>query len=140
MPSPQSRISSDTVTFDYSSFDGCFRIGEGVGAFETQWSKASDTTIHCYNDPSSIKGVTLAPQSARLADITDASQLDYSSRSRTPQEGRIVVLQNTNGFYAALQILDIKDDSRGDDKDELTFRYWILTDGTKDFSKASLEL
>jgi hypothetical protein len=48
------------------------------------------------------------------------------------------MLQNTNGFYAALQILDIKDDSRTDDRDELSFRYWILTDGTKDFSEVQL--
>ena len=135
VPSPQSRAPSGTATFDYSSFDGRFRIGDGVCLFETSWSRASDTTIHCLNDPPSIKGIALAPRGAELGDITDASALDYTSRSRMPEEGRIVVLQNTNGLYAALQILDIKDDTRSDDRDELTFRYWILTDGTKDFSK-----
>jgi hypothetical protein len=53
---------------------------------------------------------------------------------RTPEKGRFIVVQNANGFYAALQIIDIKDDTRGDPADELAFRYWILTDGSKDFS------
>lgn len=139
VPSPRSRTPSGIATFDYSSFDGRYRIGYGVCLFETAWSKAGDTAIHCYNDPSSIRGVALAPRNSKLNDIVDASVLDYSSRVRTPEEGRIVVLENDNGFYAALQILDIKDDTRSDDKDELSFCYWILTDGTKDFSKAGPE-
>lgn len=135
IPSPHSRESSGTATFDYSGFDGLYRIGDGTYLFETKWSKASDTNIYCYNDPSSIRGVALAPRNATVSDITDASTLDYTSRSRTLEGGRIVVLQNTNGFYAALQIQDIKDDTRRDDRDELTFSYRILMDGTKDFSK-----
>ena len=135
IPSPHSQASGGTATFDYSSFDGLYRIGDGTYLFETKWSKASDTSIHCYNDPSSIRGVALAPRDATLSDITDASKLNYTSRSRTPEKGRIVVLQNTNGFYAALQIQGIKDDTRSDDRDELAFSYRILTDGTKDFSR-----
>lgn len=135
VPSPQSRAPHGTATFDYSSHDGRYRIGDGVYLFETQWSKASDTTIYLYNDPSSIRGVALAPRGAELDKIVDASVLDYSSRVRSPEEGRIAVLENNNGFYAALRIIDIKDDTRSDENDELTFHYWILTDGTRDFSK-----
>lgn len=136
-PSPQSQVSNGTVVFDYSSFDGRYRIGEDAYLFETKWSKSSDTNIQCLNDPPSITGVALAPPGAQLADIVDASSLDYSSRTRRPEENRIVVLQNDHGFYAGLQVLDIKDDTRNDEKDEITFRYWILTDGTGDFSKTS---
>jgi hypothetical protein len=137
LPPLQSRTPNGTVTFDYSGFDGRFCIGADVCPFETMWSKADDMSIHCYNDPQSIKGVALAPRGAELIDITHASTLDYTSRARTLKEGRIVILQNSNGFFAALQILDVKDDTRSDDRDELTFRYWILTDGTEDFSKAN---
>lgn len=133
VPSPNSQATSGEVTFDYSSFDGCYRIGNGACLFETKWSKASDTSIYCLNDPPSISGVALAPKNAKLAEINDASALDYTSRHRTPEEHRIVLIQNNNGFYAALKILDIKDD-RMDDRDKVTFRYWILTDGGKDFS------
>ncbi|MBA2619492.1 MAG: TIR domain-containing protein [Rubrobacter sp.] len=138
LPPPQSRTPTGTATFDYSNFDGRFCIGADVCLFETMWSKAGDTSIHCCNDPQSIKGVALAPRSAELLDITDASTLDYTSRCRTPEEGRIVILQNSNSFFAALHILDIKDDTRSDDRDELTFRYWILTDGSEDFSRSNL--
>ena len=42
------------VVFDYSSFNECYVIGSGVLGFETKWTKASDTSIHIYNDPRSI--------------------------------------------------------------------------------------
>jgi hypothetical protein len=67
-------------------------------------------------------------------DLTDVSRFDFSSRSRRPEEGRFVVLQNTHGFYALLKIENVKDDTRADDRDELTFRYWILRDGTSNFA------
>lgn len=135
VPSPQAPSTDGIATFNYSNFNGRFRIGEGLYIFETKWSKASNMSIHCYTDTSSIRGVALAPKGAKIADITDASALDYTSRNRAPERGRFVVLQNNNGFYAALEIVNIKDDTRGDESDELTFRYWILNDGTKDFSK-----
>jgi hypothetical protein len=135
LPSPWAPAMHGTATFNYSSHNGRFRIGDDVYLFETQWSKAGDTSIHCYTDALSIRGVALAPRGVTLADLSDASALDFTSRTRTPEEDRFVVVQNENGFYAALQILDVKDDTRGDATDELTFRYWILTDGSKDFSK-----
>jgi hypothetical protein len=134
--SPRSPAEKGMARFNYSNNNGRFRIGEGNVEFETIWSKASDTSIHCYTDTPSIRGVALAPRGASLHDITNASQFDFTSRVRTAREGNFVILQNHNGFYAALEILDIKDDNRGDDADQLTFRYWILRDGSDDFSKA----
>ena len=67
--------------------------------------------------------------------ISEAKCLDYSSRSRTPKLGEIVVFRNVNGYYAAAQVLDIKDDSREDDRDELRFRYVIQKNGSDDFTK-----
>lgn len=134
LPPPQSRVPAGVVTFDYSSHNGLFRIGEGNYLFETQWSKASDTSIYCLNDPPSLRGVALAPRNVRLTDLTDVNQLDFTSRSRCPEEERFVVLQNTHGFFALVKIEDVKDDTRADDRDELTFRYWILRDGTSNFA------
>ena len=51
---------------------------------------------------------------------------------------QIVVLQNHNGIYASLQILEVWDDTRGKDEDMLHFRYWILEDGSSDFSGLQL--
>ena len=46
-----------------------------------------------------------------------------------------MVLRNTGGFYAALHVLEIKDDSRADDRDELRFRYAIQSDGSDQFTE-----
>ncbi|MDE2875058.1 MAG: TIR domain-containing protein [Gemmatimonadota bacterium] len=135
VPPPRMTSPTGEVVFDYSSFDGRYVIGSGVLEFETKWTKASDTSIHVYNDPTSIHGVALARRCASISQVQDASSLDYTSRTRTPSLGQIVVLRNTGGFYAALQVLGIKDDSRLDDRDEIRFRYAIQSDGSADFAE-----
>jgi len=135
VPPPWSPFDRGVISFDYSSHNGRYQIGQGLYAFETAWSKASDVSIHGYNDPPSIKGLALAPMGTPVRDITDASTFDYTSRTRTPHEGQVVLLENTQGFFAAIRILDIRDNTRHDATDELTFEYWILRDGSSDFSK-----
>ena len=133
IPPPQMGVSTGDVSFDYSAFNGRFVIGSNQHQFETRWSKASNTSIHLYNDPPSIHGVAIARGAIEISSVVDASAYDFSSKSRTVNKGGIAILRNTNGFYAALKILDIKDDSRGDEKDELTFRFAIQTDGSASF-------
>jgi len=123
------------VTFDYSNNNGSYIIGAGDLAFETHWSKASDISIHTYNDSPSIAGIGLALDVKEISEITDATRYDMSSRDRTPREGEIVVARNQNGYYAALKVLDVKDRTRADDKDELTFEYVILSNRTADFTQ-----
>ena len=60
--------------------------------------------------------------------------LDYTSRVRTPLAGQIVVFRNVAGFYAAVEVLGVKDDTRGDDSDELRFRYAIQPNGSDNFA------
>lgn len=123
-----------SITFDYSNNNGSFQIGEGIFAFETKWTKASRDSIHAYRDAPSIRSIALARDASGLNDAGDATQRDYSSRTRTPRIGDVVIWQNTNGLFAATRVLAIKDDSRGDDHDELTFEYRILTDGSSNFA------
>lgn len=101
--------------------------------FETCWSKASDISIHLYNDPASINGIAIARGATGFEQISDASTYDFSSRVRTLQTGEIAVLRNANGFYAVLQVIQVEDDSRDATSDALTIRYVILPDGEKDF-------
>ena len=135
VPPPRMTSPTGEVVFDYSSFNGRYVIGSGVLEFETKWTKASDTSIHVYNDPGSINGVALARRWASISHVEDASTLDYTSRTRTPSLGQIVVLRNVEGFYAAIQVLGIKDDSRHDDRDEIRFRYAIQSNGSADFTE-----
>ena len=125
------------VIFDYSNNDGIYSIGSGPCVFETKWSKASDRSIHVYRDPPSIRIIALVKDKQKINSIDDARAYDGSSRARTPNVGQIVLTQNTNGYFAALKILDIKDDTRGSQWDELTFEYVIQTNGTPDFTKLS---
>jgi len=128
---------SGEVTFDYSAYNGRYVIGKGETAFETAWSKASDTRIHLVNDPPSIHGIAIARGATEFQQINDASACDFTSRIRTIRTGEIAVLRNANDFYAAVQVLRIEDDSRGALSDALTIRYLILPTGEKDFAAGS---
>ena len=134
VPPPRSTSLSGIAVFDYSSHNGRYVIGRGMFEFETEWSKASNRSIHIYNDPPSINGVALAKGYKSIEQISNAASLDYTSRSRTTQCGEIIVLRNVKGFYAAVQVTDIKDDTQGNEKDELRFQYAILASGSDDFT------
>ena len=135
VPAPRMTSLVGEAVFDYSNHDGRYVIGRGTLSFETKWSKASNTSIHVYNDPPSINGVALAPlHSTSIQQVVSAESFNYTSRVRTPRVGQIVVFRNVNGFYAAVQPIVIKDDTRGDDHDELRFQYAIQDDGTGNFA------
>ena len=134
VPPPRMTSLVGEVVFDYSSHNGRYILGSGQLEFETRWSKASDTSIHAYNDAPSIHGVALAPRGwTAIQQVVNAASLDFTSRSRTPQVGQIVVFQNANGFYAAVHVLAIKDNTRREDYDELRLQYVIQDDGSDTF-------
>ena len=133
VPPPRMTSPVGEVVFDYSNFNGRYVIGSGEAVFETMWSKASDRSIYVLDGPDSINGVAIVRGVSAVHEITNAKALDYTSRFRNPGIGQIVVLRNTNGFYAALQVLSIKDEMREDDMDELRFRYAIQTNGSDSF-------
>ncbi len=126
------------VVFDYSHHNGRFLIGCDTLEFETRWSSASDSSIHVYNDRPSINGIALgSPEWTAIPQVVNAGLLDYTSRARTPHVGQIVLFRNIHGFYAAVHLLEIKNDRRGDDSDELRFRYVIQPDGSDNFTTLS---
>ena len=135
VPPPMMTSLTGEAAFDYSSYNGRYVIGSGMLEFETMWTKASNTSIHVYNDLPTINGVALCRDLESISQLRNAERLDYTSRTRTPVLGDIVVLRNTRGFYAALHILEIKDDSRGDIRDEVRFRFAIQSDGTDSFAE-----
>lgn len=120
--------------FNYSANNHKFDIGKDDLSFTLEFSKASDTSIHMYSDPANIDAITLVHECGRIADIKDASALDYSTRSVMPKEGDVVCLRNKRGHYAAIEIHDIKDASRKDPYDEVTFSYVINPDRKTNFS------
>ena len=134
LPPPRMTSLIGEVVFDYSSYNGRYVIGWRDLEFETKWTKAGKTSIYVYNDPPTINGVALARGITSIPQVLNAAGLDFTSRTRTPSLGQIVVLRNAKSFYAAIQVLGIKDDTRGDSDDELRFRYAIQSDGSDSFA------
>ena len=140
VPPPRMTSLAGEVVFNYANHNGRCVIGHGKLEFETKWTKASNTSIHVYNDPPSINGVAIGRLDwTDIDQVTDAASLDYTSRARTPRVGQVVLFRNVAGFYAAVQILEIKDDTRGDDNDEMRFRYAIQPDGSGNFDALNSE-
>lgn len=123
-----------TAKFDYSNNNGIYIIGENELAFETKWTRSSDQSIHLYNDPPLISGIAKAINKYQIKEIKDAREFDFTSGSRTIQKYGIALLKNIYGNYAAIKILDIKDNTRGDKHDELYYEYVINPDKKSDFS------
>lgn len=111
--------------FDYSNNNGLYTIGSGETAFETKWSKASNTSIYAYSDGKGIEGIALVRGPVELSSITSV-EADFSSRCRTPVIRDAVIWKNLSGKYALTKIIQIKDDTRGDLSDELECEYVIL--------------
>lgn len=111
-----------TFTFDYSNNNGEFTIGTGEYSFVTRWSKASDTSIYALKDK--VAGIARIKGPIELTKSLSCA-LDFSSRLRTPNIGDVIIWKNKSGKYAATKIIDIKDDTRGADHDELTCEYII---------------
>ncbi|WP_326522955.1 TIR domain-containing protein [Sphingomonas sp.] len=139
VPPPASSALSGEVTFDYAAHNGRYMIGSGTAAFETAWSKASDASIHLMNDPGTIHGIAIARGAGEIGEVVDATAHDYSSRVRTVKTGEVAVIRNVEGFYAAVRVLKVEDDSRGAASDALTIGYRILADGGTDFSAVAAE-
>ena len=130
-----SPAAAGVVTFDYSNNNGRYVLGAGDMAFETAWSRGSNTSIHAYTDPPSIRSVALALGAKEITDIVDASRYDTSSRTRTPHLGEIVVWQNTAGYYLATKVEKLQSRGHGSPSDEITFTYAIAPSKLASFAK-----
>lgn len=111
--------------FNYSNNNGEFIIGVEDYTFCTKWSKASNSSIHAYRDGKGIEAIALIKSIGDINVITEFEG-DFSSRTRTPQIGDAIVWKNENNHYAITKVIGIKDDSRGDENDELHCVFIIL--------------
>lgn len=125
---PHFPASTGEVVINYADHDGRAVIGEGETLFETKWSRGGANSIHVYNDPSGIRGVSIVPDAHVLEAISEgmAAGLNYTSRTRTPREGQIVVFENTAGRFLAAELVDVRSEDHGDGEDRLVLRYAVV--------------
>jgi pyrimidine deaminase RibD-like protein len=117
------------AAFNFTQNDGKYTIGHGNLLFETRWSNASNCRIHVYRGNTNLRSLGIVRGAKSFADVRDASAHDMSSRTQTPHEGEIVVLQNEEKYFAVLKIVDVKARSHGDSYDSLSLEYRINKDG-----------
>ena len=124
-----------TVLHNYSNTDGICVLGEGEWKFSTKWGKRDKKSIYCYNFESNIDGIALAmyERNNKMIEFLNKINLqvikefDFSSKSRSPKLGEIVIWKNTHGNYLATKVCDIKDRDRNDTLDEVTLEYRMIS-------------
>jgi internalin A len=112
----------------YDDYNGRVTIGEGDALFETKWSGSSGSNIIAYNDSPSIRGIALAPSASKPQDVTPdiIANLNFTSRTRRPNEGQVLVIENINGRFLALKIIEVLAKSHGDAEDRMTINYTVV--------------
>ena len=135
VPPPFDQRSNGEVSFNYDSHDGRFLIGRDKWEFETKWSAHGHDSLFIYNDPPSIRGVAIAESIVAIEMVTEEIVFgsDFTKRTREPSVGQVVIVENQNGYFAALQLLEVSK-SEVPSGNRARFRFAIKTDAAKDFS------
>ncbi|MCL2048243.1 MAG: hypothetical protein FWG87_05900 [Defluviitaleaceae bacterium] len=113
------------VTFDYSNNDGYYTIGTGEYEFKTSWSKSSNTSIYARRR-SSIYAIAHWRNSGDISILPNVQEYDFTSINRNAEIGDSIIWINEYGNIAITKIESVKDSSRYEGNDELTFSYIIF--------------
>ena len=130
----ENRNISGNVVFDYTNNNGRYIIGNNDFIFETMWTSCGSDCIYTYNDPDSIKSISVADGKNEINQIRDATIFDSSSRYRIIHIGEILIIENINGYFSAIKIYGISNKERGAEINKLSFEFKILPDKSSNFS------
>ncbi|PPF73380.1 toll/interleukin-1 receptor domain-containing protein [Pseudoclavibacter sp. Z016] len=110
---------------EYENNSGVFVLGSGVHSFTIHTSTAGHGGIYFMNDAPDISTVALARETS-LERVQGPDAYDGSSRVRMAQIGDSVVVVNTSGRVAALEIQEVTIRATSPDGEpRLKFRYRI---------------
>lgn len=116
-------VTAETIVFDYSTNNGKLRIDRSGKIFDMKFSKANATSIHLYRSGATRR---IARDKSGAIDVpTTIDDKETTSDCYTIQTGEGFLVENEAGDVFAAQIIDIKDDSRGADRDEINFLFTI---------------
>lgn len=131
-----SRELTGRAEYDHSNNNGRFTIGADDHEFTVAVSEAGPTVVYVYNDAPNVSTVALAPGVTEFSEVGDGTDYDSSSRVRTVRVGDAAVLQNMNGYWAALLVDEVQTrESSESGAPLLRFRYIILPSKSADFSR-----
>lgn len=118
---------SNTVAFDYTRNSGIYQIGSGKYLFRIRFSECGDECIWCYKDCVNRIGynpnVNYHPE---YVDIT-ASNFDFTSRCWKVYRGQYFILENSEGKFASIHVIDIHCNNGG--KGALVVFDYLIYDG-----------
>jgi hypothetical protein len=136
---PQFPGSEGSFSVDYRDHNGRFFLGSNDWIFETSWSTAGNGSIYVMNDPVGIKGVAVAPGVSIIEDVTESvvSKANFTSRHRMPGVRQVVLFENSLGYLAAVELLEITITPEGESGTAIKGRYRILTDKSRNFAPTS---
>lgn len=104
------------ATLNVEHNNGQYTIGTGEYTFITRWSRAGKMSVHAYNYSQQIKHVGYVPNRSEFPKSVNHileiyNPASFSSRSRTPEIGNIIIWVNKWGKFAATRIEEINDNT-----------------------------
>lgn len=105
------------ATFNYEKE---FTFGSGTKEFTVKWSSCGDSCVYAYADK--LDGIANS-KITDFAEIGDFTAYDRSSRVRELSLSQILVLRNSDGYFALMQIAKISRTTG-----QLTVRYKVIPD------------
>jgi len=108
-------------------YDGKLTVGSGDASFSIQFSKGDDKRIHFHktNDLRCIARIKNVGPGERIS----PENYDSSSTVYAIQIGELFLAENLKGDILIGRITEIRDDSRGADRDAVRFDYAVFRAG-----------
>ncbi|MDD9152594.1 toll/interleukin-1 receptor domain-containing protein [Plantibacter flavus] len=116
-----------TAAFRYTDNDGIFTFGSDADRFQLHVSTAGVGSVHVYKDSSNIAAIGLAAKTP-IDKIAAPEMYDGSSRVRTARVGDTVILTNSDGRVAAVEVLSVSTrDSAPDGIPVMAMQFAVLS-------------
>ncbi|OLT54201.1 hypothetical protein BJF89_17190 [Corynebacterium sp. CNJ-954] len=126
---------SGEVEFVYSQNSGEYRLGSGECQFTLKVTTQGTTSVYGYRDPHNVARIANINDWAGRRDLlSEFSQFDTSSRTVDAGPGDAIVLNNTNGYWAAVCVKDIFTRQDLNFERVIAFDFVINTRRTADFT------
>lgn len=115
---------SGNVTFRHDNNNGKYILGTGEYKFVTNWSTCGIDSIYAYGLAGRVGWKDELKRFPTLAEVYD---FDFTSSTRRLQKGDVFVYRNEHEHFVAIKIGNVYSRSHGNQYDELSFEYIILT-------------